>query len=198
MKILHVGAGTIGTAATAALTGRGHEVITAHRSSSSHPVDITDATSIARLVEQVGAVDAVISSAGSAPFGAWDELGPDAWLEGLTNKLLGQVELVRAAAPTLDPGGSFTLISGILSREPIRGSSVSSAVNAALEAFVRSVAAEARDRFRINVVSPTVLTESAEKYATAFPGFPTVDGSLVGAAYVRSVESFETGRVYAV
>lgn len=198
MKILHVGAGAVGTAATEALSRRGHDVITAHRSSRSHPVDLADADSIARLVEQVGPVDAVISSAGSAPFGPWHELDRDAWLEGLTNKLLGQVELVRAAAPTLNPGGSFTLISGILSREPIRGSTVSSAVNAALEAFVRSVAAEARDRFRINVVSPTVLTESAEKYASAFPGFPTVNGSVVGAAYVRSVESFETGQVYAI
>lgn len=58
------------------------------------------------------------------------------------------------------------------------------------------MALEAQGAFRINIVSPTVLTESAEKYAAAFPGFPTVDGATVGAAYVRSVESFDMGQVY--
>lgn len=198
MKILHVGAGTVGTAASNALRERGHDVITAHRSSASHPVDLTDPASIGALVGHIGTVDAVVCTAGGTPFGAWDELDRDAWTSGLNNKLLGQVQLVHAAAPRLSPGGSFTLISGILSREPIVGSAVASAVNGALEAWVRAVSLEARGRFRINIVSPTVLTESKEKYASSFPGFPTVDAAKVGDAFVRSVESVETGMVYAL
>lgn len=198
MKVLLVGAGTVGSAATTALRERGHEVVTAHRSSASHPVDLTDPSSIEALMESVGTIDAVVCTAGSTPFGAWNELDRDAWMSGLSNKLLGQVELVRAAAPRLPPRGSATLISGILSREPIVGGAVASAVNGALEAWVRSVALEAQGRFRINIVSPTVLTESKPKYQDSFPGFPTIDAKSVGEAFVRSVETLETGRAYAI
>ncbi|RNL62916.1 short chain dehydrogenase [Nocardioides marmoriginsengisoli] len=198
MKILHVGAGDVGTAATAALRARGHVVVTAHRASASNPVDLTAPGSVTGLLERVGGIDAVICTAGSAPFGAWDELDRSAWMTGLGNKLLGQVELAQAAVPYLAPSGSVTLTSGILSREPVAGSAVASAVNGALEAWVRSVALEGQGRFRINIVSPTLLAESKERYQDYYPGFPTVDGQVVGQAFVRSVETLETGRVYAI
>lgn len=197
MRILHVGAtGTVGHAAGRALRDRGHDVIGAHRSSDEHPVDITDPSSIRSLISDVGEVDAVVSTAGTTPFGAWDELDRDSWDAGLNSKLLGQVELVRQGTGVVRAGGSFTLITGILGREPIRNGSIAAAVNGALEAWVRASAGELWGRFRINAVSPTVLTESREKYATAMPGYPVVDAEAVGQAYVRSVETMETGQVY--
>lgn len=199
MRILQVGAtGAVGSAVGTALRDRGHDVLAAHRGSSELPVDIKDPSSIGRLLEVVGEVDAVVSTAGTTPFGPWDELDRDAWLAGLQYKLLGQVELVRQATRVVRQGGSFTLITGILGREPIRGSSIASAVNGALESWVRASAGELWGSFRINAVSPTVLTESREKYATAFPGFPLVEGGAVGQAFVRSVESMETGQIYAL
>jgi hypothetical protein len=63
---------------------------------------------------------------------------------------------------------------------------------------VRASAGELWGRFRINAVSPTVLTESREKYASAMPGYPSVDAADVALAYVRSAESMETGQVYEV
>jgi enoyl-ACP reductase-like protein len=135
---------------------------------------------------------------GSTPFGPWDQMDRNAWMAGVTNKLLGQVELVRQGTRVVREGGSFTLISGILAREPIRTGSVASAVNGALEAWVAASAGELWGQYRINAVSPTVLTESREKYAGTFPGFPTVDGADVAAAFVRSVESMDTGQVYNV
>jgi len=197
VKILHVGAtGAVGNAVGEALRGRGHEVIGAHRGSDVFPVDITDPESINRLLGKVGEIDALVSSAGTTPFGAWDELDRDSWYAGLNSKLLGQVELVRQGTRVVRPGGSFTLITGILGREPIRGGSIAAAVNGALEAWVRASSGELWGRFRINAVSSTVLTESREKYADAMPGFPVVDAADVGQAYVRSVESMETGRIY--
>ncbi|TCC36363.1 short chain dehydrogenase [Kribbella speibonae] len=202
MKILQVGAsGTVGRAVSAALRERKHDVIEAHRGSAEYPVDITDPESIRALVDAVGevdAVDAVVSTAGTTPYGPWDDLDRTAWQAGLNSKLLGQVELVRQATRIVRTGGSFTLISGILAREPIRTGSIAAAVNGALEAWVVASAGELWGRFRINTVSPTVLTESAEKYADAFPGYPTVDGAVVGQTYVRSVESMETGQVYRI
>lgn len=197
MRILHVGAtGTIGQAVGVALRGRGHDVVDAHRGSSDHPVDISLAESVGELVAGVGEVDALVSTAGTTPFGAWDDLSREDWAAGLESKLLGQVELVRQGAKIVRPGGSFTLITGILGREPIRDGSIAAAVNGALEAWVRASAGELWGRFRINAVSPTVLTESQEKYAAAMPGYPTVDAVEVGQAYLRSVESMETGHVY--
>lgn len=76
--------------------------------------------------------------------------------------------------------------------------SAAAATNGAIEAWVRAISGELWGRFRINAVSPTVLSESREKYAAAMPGFPAVDAADVGQAYVRSVDSVETGRIYEV
>jgi hypothetical protein len=70
-------------------------------------------------------------------------------------------------------------------------------VNAALEGFVRAAATELPGR-RINVVSPTVLTESWDVFASYFPGFESVPAARVALAYQRSVEGVQTGRVYRV
>lgn len=197
MRILLVGAtGAVGRAAHDALVARGHEVVAAHRSSAEYPIDLTDPDSIERMLGKVGSLDATVCAAGTTPYAAWDDLDRDAWLTGINSKLLGQVELVRRATGVVRTGGSFTLITGILAREPIRTGSVAAAVNGALEAWVVASAGELWGRYRINAVSPTVLTESRHKYADAFPGYPTVGASVVGQAFVRSVESMETGQVY--
>ncbi|MPY79629.1 MAG: short chain dehydrogenase [Actinophytocola sp.] len=143
-------------------------------------------------------VDAVACAAGSTQFGPWQERDRDAWMSGINSKLLGQVELVRQAAGKVRAGGSFTLITGIIGREQIRNGSAAAAINGALEAWVRSTAAELGNGQRINAVSPTVLTESLGKYGDYFPGFPSVAAADVGQAYVRSIEGVDTGRVYAV
>ena len=49
---------------------------------------------------------------------------------------------------------------------------------------------------RINVVSPTLLTESVAKSGHLFPGETTVSAELVANAYLRSIESAETGQIY--
>jgi NAD(P)-dependent dehydrogenase (short-subunit alcohol dehydrogenase family) len=199
MKILLVGAtGAIGEAVHTALVKRGHDVIAAHRGSSEWPVDITDPNQIGALLTKAGALDAVVCAAGSTPFGPWHQLDRDAWMSGINSKLLGQVELVRQGVEQVRTGGSFTLITGILGREPIHSGSVASAVNGALEAWVVASAAELWGKHRINAVSPTVLTESLDKYGDAFPGFPSVSAADVAQAYVRSVEGVDTGRIYAV
>lgn len=197
MRILHVGAsGSVGAAAGDGLRARGHEVISAHRSSEDHPVDITDAESIRALMDKVGEVDALVSTAGKTPFGVWDELDRSQMMDGLDNKFLGQVELVRQGTSIVRDGGSFTLTSGILGRAPVRNGAVAAAINGALEAWVVASAGELWGRYRINIVSPTVLDVSAEAYANAMPGFTPVSSTAVGDAFVRSVESMETGHIY--
>jgi len=51
---------------------------------------------------------------------------------------------------------------------------------------------------RINVVSPTVITESMGKYTNYFRGFDSVDVAKVALAYSKSVEGAQTGQIYPV
>ncbi|KPI23263.1 hypothetical protein OV320_0778 [Actinobacteria bacterium OV320] len=196
MKILLVGAtGRLGTALHATLTKRGHEVVGASRSHTEHPVDLTDPETVRGLYERTGRLDAVACAAGSTPYKPLGELTRDDYLSGFLNKALGQIELVRLGLPVIAPRGSFTLITGILAREPIVTSAAASTANGAVEAFVRAAALEAAP-VRVNAVSPTVITEALDKYADFFPGFEPVPLERVVQAYVRSIEGAETGRVF--
>jgi NADP-dependent 3-hydroxy acid dehydrogenase YdfG len=181
------------------LRQRGHDVVGAHRGSPEHPVDITDPESVRALYDAVGpGLDAVVVTAGSTPYAPWDELGRDQLQAGLNSKFLGQVEVVRQGVGFVREGGSFTLTSGILGRQPVRTGSAAAAVNGALEAWVRASAGELWGRFRINVVSATVLASSRAAYSSVMPGYPAVDDAEVGLTYVRSVESMDSGMVYAI
>jgi hypothetical protein len=95
-------------------------------------------------------------------------------------------------------GGSFTLTTGVLAEDPIRGGSSASMVNGALEAFVLAASIEMPRRQRINAVSPGLLTESVEAYGPSFPGFEPVPGARAALAFAKSVEGARTGQVFRV
>ena len=116
---------------------------------------------------------------------------------GLQDKLLGQIRLALTGQHYLNEGGSITLISGIVAHEPIAQGVNATTVNAALEGFARR-GCELPRGIRINLISPTVLTESAEAYDGFFPGFESVPAATVAQAYRRSVEGVQSGRVYKV
>jgi NAD(P)-dependent dehydrogenase (short-subunit alcohol dehydrogenase family) len=144
MKVVVVGAsGTIGRAIVQAIGGR-HEVIPASFSKSMIKVDIADRTSIAKMFETTGRVDALICAAGLAKFGPMSSLTDADFALGLDNKLMGQVNLVRLGIDHINNNGSITLTSGILSRRPMKGSTAISLVNSGLEGFVRAAALEMR------------------------------------------------------
>ena len=98
----------------------------------------------------------------------------------------------------INEGGSFTLTSGILNRDPIRYAASAAMVNGALEGFVTAAALELPKRARINIVSPNVLAESMDKYETFFRGYKPVSAFEVALAYEKSVEGLQTGQVYTV
>ncbi|MEN4920858.1 short chain dehydrogenase [Achromobacter spanius] len=197
MKIILIGAsGTVGSAVAQAL-GQRHDIIAVGKTRGQYQVDITRSDSIRALFERVGKVDAVVSTTGSLHFGPLNEMTADQFRIGLQDKLLGQVDLALIGQHYLNAGGSITLTSGILSDEPIRYGANASAVNSAIDGFVRGAAVELQG-VRINAVSPTVLQESLDSYGPYFPGFEAAPASRVAQAYVRSVEGVQTGRVYRV
>lgn len=197
-KILLIGAtGAIGQAVAKNLGAR-HQLVTAGRSSGDHRVDLTNEGSVAALLETVGKVDAIISAAGNLHFGPLTEMTAEQFNVGLQDKLLGQVRLALLGQRYLNDGGSITLTAGVLSIEPIRFGANATAVNAALEAFAAAAAIELPRGLRINVISPTLLTESIGTYGAFFPGFETVSAERAALAYQRSVDGPQTGRVYRV
>ncbi|WP_421508138.1 short chain dehydrogenase [Erwinia rhapontici] len=197
MKILVIGAsGTVGQGIVQAL-GRDHQIIRVGKTRGDFQVDLTREESVKALFAQTGKVDAVISAAGGVHFGPLAEMSSEQFNSGLQDKLMGQVRLVLIGKAFVNPGGSFTLTTGILAQQPIRTGVNATAVNAALEGFVLAAANELHG-LRINAVSPTVLTESLESYGPFFPGFESAPASRVALAYRRSVEGIDTGRVFRV
>ncbi|MFF7726529.1 short chain dehydrogenase [Streptomyces sp. NPDC008001] len=198
MRILLVGAGgTLGSVVRKALVERGHEVIGVGRSGGDVLCDVTDPEAVGRLYGQVEGLDAVAVAAGAAVFKPLGELTADDFAATFRGKALSQVELVRQGARHVAATGSFTLISGVLTEEPIVAGAAASAANGAVEAFVRAAAIELPPQ-RINAVSPTVVEESLPSYGPFFRGMEAVPASRVATAYVRSIEGAQTGRIYGV
>jgi NAD(P)-dependent dehydrogenase (short-subunit alcohol dehydrogenase family) len=198
MKIVVIGAhGDIGNAACAELAER-HEVITAGRSSGDIRVDITKRASIDEMYRKTGKIDAVVSAVGDVHFGPLSDLTEDQFMLGLTHKVMGQVNVVLAGLKTINDGGSFTLTSGVLDRDPVRQATGAATANGALGGFVKGAAIEMPRGLRINVVSPGLLDVSVPRYGSFFPGHEPVSSKRVGLAYVKSVEGAGTGQVIIV
>jgi NAD(P)-dependent dehydrogenase (short-subunit alcohol dehydrogenase family) len=142
-------------------------------------------------------VDAVVVAAGSVPFKHVTELNRDDYLSGFLSKALSQIDVARIALDHVTDGGSITLTSGILSREPLATAAAAAAANGAIDAFVMAAAPETPRGIRLNVVSPDVL-ENSPHYHSAFPGHRPVTDAEVGRAYILAVEGVVSGRTITV
>lgn len=193
MRILVIGGtGTIGSAVVDVLQERGHDVTAAGRSSGDERVDITDQASIGKLFRDSGQVDALVSCAGSAAFGALDELSDEDFELCLRNKMMGQVNLLREGMPSVADGGSITLTSGLLAWQPAPGGAAISMVNAGLEGFVRAAALEMPRGIRVNVVSPPWVSETLESMGRDPKG--GLPARKVANAYLESVQGSQNGK----
>jgi NAD(P)-dependent dehydrogenase (short-subunit alcohol dehydrogenase family) len=198
MKIIVIGAaGAVGKCAVDALSPR-HEVIRVGRSSGDIQADIENIDGIRAMYREAGKVDAVVSAIGHGHFGPVHEMSGEQFMLGIQHKLLPQVNLVLEGFDYINDGGSFTLTSGVLNRDPIPGGSGAAAANGALDGFVLGASVEMPRGIRINAVSPEVLEVSRQKYEGFFPGHVHVSDEAVGLAYSKSVEGCLTGQVFIV
>ena len=191
MRIIVVGAtGTIGRPLADALAER-HEVVRVGHRNGDFQVDATDPGSVERLFRDAGPFDALVSLVGGARLKPVAELTEEDFEFSFRHKLMGQINLVRAGLPHVRDGGSFTLTSGVLSQEPMPGSSAITLVNRGLEGFAFAAALEMPRGVRINVVSPPWVTETLEEL-----GWDTSIGmpaAQVAPAYVECVEGSRNG-----
>lgn len=198
LRIIVIGSsGTVGKEVAKNLEESGHEVIRVSRSSGDFNADIQDKNSLETLFKSVGSFDAVANAAGDVKFDSLENFTDADFEFSFGSKLMGQINIVRTALPFINDNGSFTLISGILTDEPIAGGILASTVNSAIEGFVKATSYELPRNIRINCISPTVL-EEAESYHPFFPGFIPVEAWKVAKAYEKSIAGVFNGRIIKV
>lgn len=198
MKILVIGGtGIIGSAVVKALKTQ-DEVIVAGSKSGDIQIDITSEESIHQAFKQTSNLDAVVITSGQVYFGELTQTKSSDFYVGINNKLMGQINTVLIGMKYTNPNASFTLTSGIINHDPILLGTNASMVNAGLEGFVKNAALEMPHNQRINLVSPTVITEALKMYAPFFAGFKSVSADEAALAYVKSIKGLQTGQVYKV
>lgn len=194
MKIIIVGAtGTLGKKVTADLE-KDHEIVRVGTRSGDIQADITDPGSIKSMFEKAGAFDALVCAAGGGHFGPLSEMTDEDFRKGVNSKMMGQINLVLLGQHYIKPKGSFTLITGVLSEDPVKNSVNLAAVNSAVNGFVKAAALELENGVRINAVSPGVVEDSPQLF-DAFPGHKPVSMERVVYAYRKSVLGHITGQV---
>lgn len=117
--------------------------------------DITKEDQVARLFEQTGPLDHIVTTAADIA-GAY-QLLPSLELaaaqRAVDSKILGPLLLAKHGAPVLSPRGSITFTSGIAAYRPAARGSVVAAINGALDSLARALAVELGP-IRVNCVSP--------------------------------------------
>jgi hypothetical protein len=150
------------------------------------------------LSDSVEEVVRIGRKAGDVAFGALADITREQWLFSFNSKLLGQIKAVQQGLRYINDGGSFTLIGGLFSEEPIPMGCVASTVNRALEGFVIAAAIELPRGLRIIRVSPTLLEESIPQIGSFAPGVIPVPALTAAQAYKRSILGKHTGQIYKV
>jgi len=201
-RILLVGADGVIGRHVHALLAESHEVIRAGLDGPDLALDLSDSAALVATLAPLGALDAVISTAGRARFAPLASIGAASLDDsvyglGLKDKLMGQVNLALAARRVLVPDGAIVLTSGTTSTDPILGGSSLSMVNGALEHWARAAATELRP-LRLNVVSPSLVEGTPAPGLAAFPGFEIIPGRRVALAYLRCLGSGISGEVLRV
>ena len=195
MKILIIGAnGTIGRRVSEEL-GRKNVLIKIGKTSGDIQADISSSASIEKMFEKSGKVDAIVCIAGEAKWDDFEKLSEDDFYIGIRSKLMGQVNLVRIGHKYLNPGGSFTLTTGILADHPVDKTTSAAMVNGGIHSFVKAVSLELENGIRINAVSADLVEDAKDKYEDYFPGHTPVPMNKVVDGYKKSVLGKVNGEI---
>jgi NAD(P)-dependent dehydrogenase (short-subunit alcohol dehydrogenase family) len=108
-------------------------------------------------IERFGAIDVLVTCAGSSPGGLLEELTEEQWLASLNLKFMGYVRTCRVVIPHMrdNGGGSIVLVVGNDGLKPSYWEMTAGAANAADLNFASSLAEQyAKDGIRVNTVNP--------------------------------------------
>jgi NAD(P)-dependent dehydrogenase (short-subunit alcohol dehydrogenase family) len=122
-------------------------------------LDLADPRTIAQSLAEITEVDHVVVTAihqMTNTIAAFDIA--DA-LKGVTIKLVGYAEVVRALHSRFRPGAAVVLFGGLAKERPYPGSTMVTTVNAGITGLTRTLAREIAP-FRVNAVHPGVVGDS--------------------------------------
>jgi NAD(P)-dependent dehydrogenase (short-subunit alcohol dehydrogenase family) len=168
-RVLEVGRGSgIARAITELAAAEGARVVVAGRDRAAlaaayddsaitaETVDVTDDASIAALVERVGRVDHVVSTASARARGKLADLNRADLLRSFDTKVIGPTMLAKYFAPVMAPDGSFVIFSGVNAFKVNVGYLGVAITNGAADFLTRSLAVELGP-IRVNAISPGVI-----------------------------------------
>jgi NAD(P)-dependent dehydrogenase (short-subunit alcohol dehydrogenase family) len=119
-----------------------------------HRADGGDRAAIGAVAEEIGAIDwLVVALSGREGPGPIADLDLGMLRRAFDAKFWGHLTTIQAVLPYLAPTGSITLLSAITARTGMPGTAGVAAINGAVEALVRPLAAELAP-VRVNGVSP--------------------------------------------
>ncbi|RMI32905.1 SDR family oxidoreductase [Nocardia stercoris] len=119
-----------------------------------HCADGGDRAAMTALATELGGIDwLVVTLAGSDGAGPIADLDLTMLRNAFEAKFWGHLTTVQAVLPHLSPTGSITLLGAVTARAGMPGTAGIAAVNGAVEALVRPLAAELAP-IRVNAISP--------------------------------------------
>jgi len=202
MKVILIGAtGIIGKIILSELKKyEDIDIVTVSRKGNTDLIaDISSAEQIREMYAKVGKFDAVINAAGECWIGPFAEMTEENMYVGIKSKAMGQINLVMIGKDYINDGGSFTVTSGFLSDDPIKGTINYSVANGAIDNFVFAASIELKRGIRVNAVSPGWVVENYDgKMNSPAVGQYPVSHDKVAHAYYKSAFGYLTGQVFRV
>lgn len=149
-------------------------------------LDYTDSDSVRALAASLGTLDHLVLSASfDLAWGSFCDVSEEALRRAFEGKFWGYWRMIHAFAPRMAPGGSITLVTGAAARAAVPGTAGLAAVNGALEAMAKVLAAELAP-LRVNSISPGIT--ATEAYA----GMP---GAARQAMFAAAAAKLPAGRI---
>jgi NAD(P)-dependent dehydrogenase (short-subunit alcohol dehydrogenase family) len=122
-----------------------------------HVADSAAEGAVEACLQKIGSLDhAIMALGGAKGAGPLKDLQISALSEGFADKLLSQLRSLKALLPHLHKTGSVTFISAVSAQMAAPGTVGLAAINGAIEAMIKPLAAELAP-LRINAVSPGVI-----------------------------------------
>lgn len=119
-------------------------------------VDAKEEESLSAFFSDMPRVDHLVYTGGGGVLGPFLETPVPSLVDFFDGKFWGAYRVAKEGAPKVSPGGSITLFSGAAGERASPGFAAGSALNAAVDALVRTLAVELAPT-RVNALSPGVV-----------------------------------------
>lgn len=139
--------------------------------------DVTDQAQVEAMLEQSGPLDVLVNNAADQTNQPILESDPAAWDRTLSVNVTGPMMLIRAAAPTMEPGAAIVNVTSVHSLVALRDAAAYTASKGALLMLTRQAAVELAERgIRVNAVAPGAIELKGDELQRRPGGDPSYAG----------------------